>query len=659
MLRVSRLGIVHGALALFAFALVAKAAHVQLWQGASWAARAQSQHFAAAAVPAPRGDILDASGNVVVQSRELVRLHVAPKELRDPRALRKALARAGVRAEWADRAVDRKRQWVSIPGRFVPTDVATIVAMRGVYAEPVSDRVLFGTTGLKRIVGRIGPDGEPVDGIELALDTLLEGTAGTATMVRDARGRKFASPTVPGTAPRKGRTVVLTINAALQDIAERALADAAAKMGASGGDIVLLDPHTGAVLAMASRRADARATASTALTEPFEPGSTLKPFVAAALLEKGKARADEVVNTFGGRWTRDGRTITDVHRADRMTLTEVIRFSSNIGIVQFAERLSPREEFETLRDAGFGAPTGVPYPSEAAGLLRHPRAWSRTSHASLAMGYELSVTPLQLAAAYAAFANGGELVEPQLVKEVRDADGETVWSMRRRPVRRLMSAATAGHVRQMLEGVVSEGTASGADLATFAVAGKTGTARRVEGGRYAAGKYTATFVGLFPANAPQYVLLVKLDNPQGAYYGGTTAAPVSRVVLEAAIAARDASLDRGALAARAREANLTPAKPSAESAAALAAAHSRALASAQEGSVPYMVALTGKPVAAPAPPPRAVPDVQGMPLRDAVHTLHRAGFRVHLVAGAATGATHPAPGTVLAPGATVRLTRER
>ena len=657
--RVSRLGIIHGALALFAAAIVAKAAHVQLWQGASWAARAQSQHFADKPVPAPRGDILDASGNVVVQSRELVTLHVAPKELRDPRALRKALARAGVSAQWAARAVDRKRQWVSIPGRFVPTEVATIVAMRGVYPRAVSDRVHFGTQGLERIVGRVGPDGEPVDGIELALDTLLEGRAGTATLVRDARGRKFESPTVPGTAPRKGHTVVLTINAALQDIAERALGDAAAKMGATGGDIVLLDPHSGAVLAMASRRADPRATASTALTEPFEPGSTLKPFVAAALLEKRKARADEVVSTHGGRWTRDGRTITDVHREDRMTLTEVIRFSSNIGIVQFAERLTPREEYEMLRDAGFGAPTGVPYPSEASGLLRHPRGWSRTSHASLAMGYELSVTPLQLAAAYASFANGGELVEPQLVREVRDADGAKVWTMSRRPVRRLMSPETSEIVRQMLEGVVSEGTASGADLATFAVAGKTGTARRVEGGRYAAGKYTATFVGLFPSNEPQYVLLVKLDNPQGEYYGGTTAAPVSRVVLEAAIAARDASLDRGALASRSREANVAAARPSAESVAALAAANERVQASAHQGSVPYMVALTEKPAAAPARRARAVPDVQGMPLRDAVHTLHRAGFRVQLVPGASNGATQPAPGTVLAPGATVRLSRER
>ena len=657
--RVSRLGIVHGALALFAAAIVARAAHVQLWQGARWAARAQSQHFAAAPVPAPRGDILDASGNVVVQSRELVRLHVAPREVRDVRALRKALARAGVRSGWAARAGDRRRQWVSLPGRFLPTEVATLVAMRGVYAEPVSDRVHFGTQGLARIVGRVDADGSPVDGLELALDTLLQGTAGTATLVRDARGRKFESPTVPGTAPRKGHTIVLTINAALQDIAERALADAAARTGASGGDIVLLDPHSGAVLAMASRRADARATASTALTEPFEPGSTLKPFVAAALLERGKARPDDIVATHGGRWTRDGRTITDVHRADRMTLAEVIRFSSNIGIVQFAERLTAREEYEALRDAGFGVPTGVPYPSEAGGLLRHPRSWSRTSAASLAMGYELSVTPLQLAAAYAAFANGGELVEPQLVREIRDAEGDAVWTLARRPVRRLMSPETATIVRRMLEGVVSEGTASGADLATFAVAGKTGTARRVEGGRYAAGKYTATFAGLFPADEPQFVLLVKLDNPQGEYYGGTTAAPVSRVVLEAAIAARDASLDRGALASRTRAPNLTPAKPSAESAAAIAAAGVRAAATAHEGSVPYMVALTATPAAAPAPPPRAVPDVQGMPLRDAVHTLHRAGFRVQLVPGGSAGSTHPAPGTVLAPGATVRLVRER
>ena len=377
--RVSRLGIVHGALALFAGALVVKAAHVQLWQGAAWAARAENQHYSAKPVPAPRGDILDATGAPVVQSRELVRLNVAPRELRDRRKLQRALLRAGVPPVWAARAIDLHRAWVTLPGRYVPTDVASAIAMRGVYAEPIGDRVLLADAGMRRIVGRVDADGRPLDGLELALDTVLRGAQGTSTLVRDARGRKFESPTAPGTAPQKGRTVVLTINSALQDIAERALADAASRMGASGGDIVVLDPQTGAVLAMASRRTDPRSTASTALTEPFEPGSTMKPFIAASLLERGRARPTDVVATHNGRWVTEGRTITDEHVAPQMTLAQVIAYSSNIGIAQFATRLTPAEEYETLRDAGFGAPTGAPYPVESPGVLHPPRQWSRTS----------------------------------------------------------------------------------------------------------------------------------------------------------------------------------------------------------------------------------------------------------------------------------------
>ena len=652
--RVSRAGIVHGALGVFAAALVIKAAQVQLWQGAAWAARAEHQHFTAAPLPAPRGDILDASGAPIVRSRELVRLSVAPRELRDRTKLRRALLQAGVPATWAARASDPRRAWVTLPGRWVPADVAAAVAMRGVYAEPVGDRVLLASAGVRRLVGHLDANGDALDGLELALDSLLRGQQGSATLVRDARGRTFASPTAPGTAPRRGRTVVLTINTGLQAIAERALADAAAKMGASGGDIIVLDPHTGGVLARASRRADERAGSSTALTEPFEPGSTLKPFIAAALLERGRASISDVVNTHDGRWTVDGRTITDVHRAPRMTLEEVIMHSSNIGIAQFATRLSPAEEYETLRDAGFGMVTGVPYPVEAAGTLRPPRQWSRTSAMSLAMGYEITVTPLQLAAAYAAFANGGELLEPHLVSEVRSTDGDVEYRMERRVVRRVMSPATARTMRQLLQAVVSQGSAVEADLATFAVGGKTGTARRVAGGRYATGRYTATFVGMFPADEPQYVVLVKLDDPQGAYYGGATAAPVSRAVLEAAIAARDAALDRGALAVRERRPNLAPARREE----AVVARATRAADTAEpSGATPYMVhrAQSSAPPA-PARAPRAVPDVGGLPLREAVHTLHRAGFRVQLARG--PGSVAPASGTVLPAGAVVRLYRE-
>ena len=668
----SRIGIIHGALGAFAVALVAKSGHVQLWQGAAWAARADRQHYAAATVLAPRGSIVDASGTTLVESRELVRLSVAPTELKNPKALAAALLTAGVPRAVAARATDQRRKWVAIPGRFLPADVARIVPMRGVYAEPAAERVGVVSPSVRRLVGRLDDAGRPVDGLELALDSTLRGEQGTATVVRDARGRRFESPTAPGTAARPGHTVALTINYALQDICDRALADAVRRMGADGGDIVVLDPHSGQVLALASRRPDPRTSAATAISEPYEPGSTLKPFIAAKLLELGRAREDDVVNTHDGEWVLDGRRITDSHKAARMTLREVIMQSSNIGIVQFAARLSPREEFEALRDVGVGIPTGVPYPAEAAGTLREPARWSRTSPASIAMGYEVTVTPLQLAAAYAAIANGGELVEPALVKEIRDADGTPVFRHARRVVRRVMPAGVARAVRGMLVETVAHGTAVDADLSTFQVAGKTGTARRVSRGQgYVRADYTASFVGLFPSEDPQYVIVVKLDNPRGGvYYGGKTAAPVSKVVLEAAIAARDAALDRSALAGRGKPVGR-------ESAAADAPLIAHVPVTADSGAPPDPAAVAA--VAA-APRPRApvrtvtidltapiderrapaarrpVPDVHGLPLRDAVRTLHGAGFLVDLAGGPA-GETRPAAGTIARAGSVVRLYR--
>jgi cell division protein FtsI (penicillin-binding protein 3) len=646
MVRLSRIGLIHFALALFAVALLVRAGQVQLWEGRAWAARAARQHATAADVPAPRGQIRDASGNLLAESRELVQLSVAPKEVRDQSRLRRALLHAGVPVPWVSRALDRRRAWVTLPGRYLPTDAASATALRGVYGQAVSERVYAVSEGLRPVVGRVGEQGA-VDGIELALDSLLTGSVGKQTVLRDARGRRFESPTAPGVAPRPGHSVTLTLNRELQEICERALADAVQGMSADGGDIVVLDPHGGEILALASRRAGGRVSASTALTEPFEPGSTLKPFIAAALLGRGRAKPQEVIETYDGTYTIEGRTITDIHKAPRLSLADVILFSSNIGIVRFAERLTPREEFETLRDLGFGTPTGVLHPSEASGTLREPRSWSKQSPASLAMGYEIAVTPLQLATAYASIANGGELIAPALVKEIRDPDGAVRFRHQPRVVRRVMSPEVASSVRQMLAGVVERGTAEAADLTTFAVAGKSGTARRVELGRgYVAGEYTATFVGLFPADEPQYVILVKLDNPAGKYYGGQTAAPVTKVVLQAALAARDAALDRGALAGR-------QIRVAAESAAASIAPE--AAPAERAGTVPYVVDLGARaPTRAPQRSARPVPDVRGMPLRKAVRALHDAGFRVQLVGGEA-GAVVPSVGTLVAPGSLVKL----
>ena len=672
----SRVGLVHLSLALFAVALIARSASVQLVQRSRWTASAQHQQSVESTIPAPRGDILDALGETMAQSRETVKLEVAPQDVRDLRKLRNALIRAGVHPDWAVRATDRSRKWVTLPGRYVALDVASIIAMRGVHSTSMIQRTYGFSEGTRRIVGRVDDDNAPIDGIELALDTLLRGTPGAATTMRDGHGRRFESPQSPRRAPLQGNTVVLTINHELQEIAERALAEAVSKMGAEGGDVVVVDPADGEVLAMASRRQDPRATASTALTEPYEPGSTLKPFIAATLLEKKRARETDVVKTFDGQMEINGRVITDDHPASSYSLADVIRFSSNIGIVQFATRLSAREEYEALRDFGFGTPTGVPYPVEASGTLREPKRWSKQSANSLAMGYEIAVTPLQLAAAYVAIANGGELLEPALVKEVRAPDGQILYQHKRRVVRRVISPEVSRRVRKLLLDVVQEGgTAKLADLQTFTLAGKTGTARRTVNGHYAAGQHIPTFVGLFPAEQPQFVILVKLDNPRGAYYGGLTAAPVTKAVLEAALASRNASLDRGTLAAsrqdarvdstQARTSALVEARMAAETlATAPAREGARALAAERAakdsaGTTPF-VAMLPAPRAprAVVSPPRAVPDVRGLSLRQAVHALHAAGFHVQLQGGA-TVETAPAAGSLVTPGAVVRLAGTR
>ena len=659
MIRISRVGVVHGAFVCFALALVGRSAWVQLGETDRWRAKARGQQLAAAEVPADRGAILDASGAVLVESQPMVRLAVTPQNVQAPEELRTALQRARVPAVAIARALDRNRKWVELPGRYLSSDAADAIGIRGVHATASSARVAPSTDGLRRLLGTIDDEGRAIGGIESALDSLLRGSPGRRALLRDGKGARMASPEEVPLEAVPGNTVVLTLHQGLQDIAERALSDAVSQMDASGGDIVVLDPHTGEIRALASRRAGARTTGATALTEPYEPGSTLKPFIAAALYERGRVRLTDSVPTYNGVYTFNRRTIRDVHKAKAMSFAEVIQQSSNIGMVQFAERLSPREQYEALRDAGFGMTTGLPYPSESPGRLYPVSQWSGTSAASLAMGYEISVTPVQLAAAYAAFANGGELLEPRLLQEVRAPDGRVLWQAERRVVRRVMSARTAQVMRELLRDVVAGGTATSADLATFEVAGKSGTARRVstDGRGYSAGSYTASFVGLFPADAPQYVILVKLDNPQGAYYGGRTAAPVTKVVLEAAIAARDAALDRRQLA-EAPKRRLAPTSARGDSVR-VAVSDARAAAADAAVTSAYVVELGG-----PAPTARVVladgvvPNVRGLTTRNAVRELHRAGFRVQLTRGAAA-AQQPAAGTRLKPGSVVRLTADQ
>jgi len=649
----NRVSIIHGALVVFALALVVRAGKVQIIDGKEWSERAKRQQFFTSSAPAPRGDILDASGKPLVESRELVRIAVALPELRDTAFAIRALRSSRIDATPVRAAIVRKRRWVDLPGLHDPARISSLVKLSGIHFTPVLQRVYSPSGGVRRIVGGLDGRGAPLDGIELGLDTVLRGDSAPVTLARNRNGRPLETPDAWSDPPRPGSTVTLTINSGLQDICERQLSVAVDSLGATGGDIVVMNPHTGEVLAMATNRTGSNVSANTAITEPFEPGSTLKPFVAAALLARGRARPDEMIPTFNGRLELDGRTIVDMHKASQLSLSDVIRFSSNIGIVQFGQRLSPREKYDTFRDLGFGMASGIPLPAESPGTLREPASWSRQTPASILLGYEITVTPLQLVTAYAAIANGGELLEPHLVKEIRSADGVVLYRAQPRVVRRVMAGDIAQRMREMLLAVVREGTATKADLATFAVAGKSGTARRTSlNAGYTAGNYTASFVGLFPAEDPQYVVLVKLDSPSGSRYaGGDIAAPVTRIVLRAALAARDAALNRQDLVA-AGESAASPVSP--------ARTADTSIRNAQADPEPmppssYVVRLPLKPKPTPAVrPPRMVPDVAGLTLRGAVRLLHARGFQVRVVTAPAIS-TSPGAGTMAAAGSVVHL----
>ena len=656
-----RIGIVLATLMLFAGAIIVRAARVQVVQRSIWRERAARQQAEARDLPGPRGAILDETRRVLAEDQARLRLAITPREIRESDKLRRGLRRVRVPETRIARALDTSLKYVAIPGQFLPSDIAELLGLRGVHTSAVNVRSYRMSSATRHVVGAVDPGtGHGVEGIELVADSLLRGRTGASTLLHGLSGDALESPRSPGTTPVAGNTVVLTINADLQEIAEGALADAVSKMGAEGGDIVILDPNTGEIRALASRSADPRHYAATALTEPFEPGSTMKPFIAAALLDHGLVSPHDSVDTANGVVTIDGRSIHDEHRIGRAPLSEVLRWSSNIGIVKFAQRLSHREEYEVLRDFGFGEATGVDYPTESGGVLRDPEKWSRQSPASLAMGYEIAATPLQLAVAYAALANGGAVLEPTLIKEITGPDGALQYRHQPRVVRQAVPRVIADSVRRMLLNVVDEGTALSAALSNYLLAGKTGTPRATVRGRYIAGRYNPNFVGIFPGDAPQYVIVVKLTAPQRGFFSAETAAPVTRAILQAAIAARDAALDRGKLASSVETKPLQPTHVAASRRVAGSSPLQQTSASpatatdSDGGAVPYAVTLPVQRVATPASAPRRVPSVRGLTLREAVRSLHAAGFRVQLATGASEG-TSPPSGVLAPPGTIVRL----
>jgi len=614
--------------------LAGRAAQVQIGQGRRWAEEAQAKRTERIVLEASRGTLFDRHGTPLGLTQETYHVGVAPNELRDPVADGVLISRRlGLPARTWQEALHKRYAYFA--GPYSGLEVQPLRSVRGVHLEAVLNRFYPDPQLARATIGRLGDDGHGASGLEKTLDTLLAGRAGAAVVLLDRAGREYESPARVIAPPEPGLDVVLTLDADLQQIAQRALDDALRRMDADGGDVVMLDPATGEVLALASRQHDG-SSRPTAFTDTFEPGSIAKIFAAAALLSLDRVRPGERVSGEGGKYRLPGRTITDEQPLPSMTLADAIRVSSNIGMAKFVTRLAPAEQYEVLRDFGFGSATGIEFPAEAAGRLRPPVEWTRPSAASLAMGYELAVTPLQVAMAYGALANGGVLVAPTLIREVRSGD-RVLYRHRPEPVRRAVSPAVAAALRGLLRGVVEGGTGSEAALTNFPVAAKTGTARRVVNGHYAPGDYTASFAALFPADNPQLVLVVKIDHPhKGSYFAAQTAAPVTRSMLEQALAARTVALDRARLSTAAPRTVAAPLED-------------------DGGVVPYVIPWPYHPDSATSGPRSAVPDVTGLEMREAVRTLHRRGFRVRLRGWGSAEHTWPAAGDSATVGSAVTL----
>ncbi len=639
--------------------IVARASQIQVAQGPLWRGQAERQHRTSVQIAAVRGSVLDRSEVELATSRETFRVSVAPREIRDVEAVTRLLVETlGLDERVVRGATTSSRPWRVLPSTFPPSVREALDSLRGVYLEREHRRFYPQGDLARGLLGAVR-DGKVSGGVEQAYDEVLRGTVGQAVLARDPTGKPIPGESVVVQGPREGGQVVLTLDVDLQEIGQQALTEAIRETEARGGDLLITDPRTGDVLAMVSIR-DGATSGLSAINTPYEPGSTLKPLTVAGLLQNGLASLDDVVDTESGSWTVAGRTIRDVSSEHgRMTLARALQISSSVGVAKAAQAMSPAVQYQNLRDFGLGAPTGIGLPGEVRGTLRRPERWSGQSSASLAIGYEVSVTPLQMAMAYGALANGGRLMEPRLVRELRDSNGKVTARFPSRVVRRAVSPRVAGAVSDVLVDAVEGGTGTRARLGTFKVAGKSGTTRAWLDGAYHTGDYYASFVGFFPAEDPQLVVMVKLDRPQGAYYGGSAAAPVTRATMEAVLAAQKTPIDRRALVQVARAERLdVPSREGRGGETPLVTRFAELRLTGYPGSAATRESSVSRWRESMQLEDRAivrVPDVLGLPARAAARRIHQAGLRVEWDGSGVARYMVPPAGSLLTPGDTVRL----
>lgn len=520
--------------------------NLQVLQAAELTMKADRQHQKTVSLEGARGTIVDRHGKMLAMNVDVPSVFGIPTALDSPAKTARYLSPVlHLRTDELERKLRQDRSFVWLARKLDPEQGRRLEQMPMDGIGVVMEGRRFYPKGplLSHVLGFAGMDGEGLEGIERRYEPLLHGEKRVAVLQRDALGRTVFPKGLAEQTPTPGRSLVLTVDEVVQYIAERELEDAVARAHAKSGTVIVLDPETGAVLALAiSPRFDPNVVAvlapdrwrNRALTDAYEPGSTMKAIVAAAAIEERVMKPTTMVFGEYGHMTVANTVIHDHDKLGWMTFAQVIQKSSNIGAAKTGMALGEQRLYGYLQAFGFGQRTDIDLPGEAVGLLKHPRDWGRRSLASISMGQEVGVTPIQIVTAMAALANNGVLMKPYVVSEIRDAQGKTVKQIKPEVKRRVVSPETARTVTTMLEGVVTNGTGTKAAIPGFRVAGKTGTAQKIDPhtGTYSATQFVGSFVGFTPADHPRLAMIVVIDEPQGEAWGGVVAAPVFRRIGE-------------------------------------------------------------------------------------------------------------------------------
>lgn len=526
-----RIGLLFAAF-LFCFAVIAaRAFWLQGVQGARLASEAAYQQTGVVTVPGLRGSLLDRYGNALAASEDAATIFATPYQVKDPPRTAAKLARVlGMSSAEVLRSLTQPSGFSYVAHEVSLPEAARVARLRlaGIGQLPDSRRAYPQGELAAQAIGAVGTEGQGLTGLEQGENSVLRGTDGERRVVKDALGQPIRMETLRGASD--GRNVQLTLDPAIEKETEQVLAEVGEKYSPKGATAIVMDPRSSQLLAMANwpplnpadlAKASPEDLMNRATGFDYEPGSTFKAFTVSAALQEGAVTPTSTFTVPPSLQVAD-RTIKDAeeHGTEALTVAEILAKSSNIGAVEIGLRLGATRFSHWIDRFGFGRPTGVQFPGEERGLVPALSQYSGSTMGNLPMGQGLSVTPMQMAAGYAAIADGGILRRPQLIEKI---GGKPVPEPRGR---RVIGAAAAAQVRTMLEGVLAPGgTASEVSVPGYTLAGKTGTAQVAENGGYSKTKYVASFIGFAPARNPQLLVAVIVDQPQGEIYGGSVAAP--------------------------------------------------------------------------------------------------------------------------------------